>query len=382
MKTLLIAATAMTMLTAAPAIAQQRVVAHGPMMAGGMQGRGNMGMGMRPGMQGRPPMVHPGRPRWGSKIGGRWWGGSNAPGGWSSYRRPYRGWTVPSYWVAPRFYVNDWSGYGLSQPSYGYNWVRYYDDAVLVDNRGSVQDSVSGIDWDQYDDGYYTGDTQVYDGGNGGYVQQQPYAPQTYVQPGAGYAPPRGYEDRGYRPSNGVGGAVVGAVAGGVAGNLIAGRGNRLGGTLIGGGLGALAGQAIDKSVTDRNRRNQAYGAQYSQPRYDDGYDRREAQGYAPPPPVYAPPAPVVQPLPPRHDVYRQGYDRGSNWVSRDGTTRVTTTGGYYPGGSTTTVVVQTAPVVTTTTTEIYEDAVTYVRPVRHAKTKRVWRPRPVCRCN
>lgn len=305
---------------------------------------------------GRPPMIHGGQPRWGSKVSGRWWGGANAPGGWAAYRRPYRGYALPSYWIAPRFYISDWQSYGLTQPSYGYNWVRYYDDAVLVDGRGSVYDTRAGIDWDRYDNGY-AGDDRVYAGG----YDDRGYDDRAYDD--------RGYDDRGYaRRDNGVGGAVAGAAIGGVAGNLIGGRGNRLGGTLIGAGVGAAAGYAIDKAE-DRRAPPPPPAA------YDRGYTVPVAPDRAPPPP------PV-------------GYGQGApNWRSADGTTTVTTTSGaggyyqggyYYPGASTTTVVVQTAPVVTTTTTEVYEDAVTYTRKpaVRRTKTKRVWRPAPTCRCN
>ncbi|MCP3734893.1 RcnB family protein [Sphingomonas sp. RP10(2022)] len=339
-------------------------VQHGSVQQGSWQ-HGVPGQPVRPvpqhwqGNGARPPIVHPGGgSRWGSKVGGRWWGGANAPGGWNAYHRPYRGYALPSYWIAPRFYINDWQTYGLTQPSYGYNWVRYYDDAVLVDGRGSVYDTRAGIDWDRYDDAGYAGDDRVY--ADGGYDDR-------------GYDD-RGYDDRGYdaryaRRDNGVGGAVTGAVVGGVAGNLIAGRGNRLGGTLIGAGVGAAAGYAIDKAEDRR-------GPPPPPPVYrgDRGYDVPVAPAYAPPPP---PPV---------------GYAPGNPaWRSADGTTTVTTTNGaggyyrggyYYPGASTTTVVVQTAPVVTTTTTEIYEDAVTYTRrPVVHTKTKRVWRPAPKCAC-
>ncbi len=309
---------------------------------------------------GRPPMVHPGQPRWGSKVGGRWWGGANAPGGWNAYHRPYRGYALPSYWIAPRFYISDWQTYGLTQPTYGYNWVRYYDDAVLVDGRGSVYDTRSGIDWDRYDGGYADDDRVYADGGpDDRGVDDRGYDDRVYDD--------RGYDDRGYRRrDNGVGGAVAGAVVGGVAGNVIAGRGNRLGGTLIGAGVGAAAGYAIDKAEDRR-----------APPPPPRGYDR----GYAVPvAPDRGPPPPPVG--------YAPG---GSNWHSADGTTTVTTSSGgsgyyrggyYYPGASTTTVVVQTAPVVTTTTTEIYEDAVTYTRkPAVRTKTKRVWRPAPKCLC-
>jgi Ni/Co efflux regulator RcnB len=159
--------------------------------------------------------------RWGGSVGGRWYGGSNAPGGWNAYRRPNRGWTLPRYWVAPSFFIGDWGTYGLSTPPQGYNWTRYYDDAVLVDGRGRVVDAVDGIDWDSYDDsqGYAGGGGYaeagdgyaVAAGGGGGYgasYQQQPvqYAPPPMVQDGgysttyssSGYAGAGGYASGGY----------------------------------------------------------------------------------------------------------------------------------------------------------------------------------------
>lgn len=105
--------------------------------------------------------VQTGGSRWGGSIGGRWYGGSNAPGGWNAYRRPNRGWQVPSYWNSPNFYIGDYAGYGLFAPPQGYYWQRYYDDAVLIDSRGRVSDSRAGIDWD--------GGSAYADGGAGGY---------------------------------------------------------------------------------------------------------------------------------------------------------------------------------------------------------------------
>jgi Ni/Co efflux regulator RcnB len=311
--------------------------------------------------------------RWGSSVDGRWWGGANAPGGWRAYRRPTRGWALPNYWIAPRFYVTDWQAYGLRQPANGYSWTRYYDDAVLIDSRGSVYDSISGIDWNRGDDAYYATDDAVYAGSG----QRGGYADHGYD----------GQDDR--RRSSGVGGAVAGAIVGGVAGNVIAGRGNRLGGALIGAGVGASAGYAIDRSQ-DRSHRAPpppAYGDNpaYDAPGYGAGYEPPVAPRHAPRPPVaYAPPPPPPmayhQPMP----------HRGSGWASSDGGTTVTTTTGYvaggyyYPAGSTTTVLIQSAPIVTTTTTAIYQDEVTYVRPAVHkVYRKRVWKPRraPLCGC-
>ena len=306
------------------------------------------------------PVAAPRSSRWGSKIGGRWWAGANAPGGWAGYRRPHRGWAVPAYWNAPRFYVGDWSNYGLAQPPQGYNWTRYYDDAVLIDARGSVYDTTSDIDWDR--------------AGGGGYVAADPRA---YARNDTVYASP---SDRGYvqpyanrpapRRDTGVGGAAIGAVAGGVAGNVIGGRGNRLGGTLIGTGLGAAAGSAIDKAE-DRGRRAppppvRDYGAGYAQP---PAY-AADAVDYAPDyAREYAPPSYAAD-YPPRQPSYAPEYRQpgrdtvapGGIWTSPDGVTTVTTTSGQaYPAGSTT-VIVQSVPVTTTTTTTEYYDTVSRPR--------------------
>lgn len=136
---------------------------------------------------GTRPVHNRGGSRWGGSFNGRWSGGVNAPGGWNAYRRPSRGYRLPSYWISPNFFINDFGGYGLYAPPQGYGWQRYYDDAVLVDPRGRVQDSVHGLDWDGgygYDDGGYA---------QGGYSS----ADYGYAQGGAGgqaYAYPQQYQ--------------------------------------------------------------------------------------------------------------------------------------------------------------------------------------------
>uniref|UniRef100_UPI0035CC6FDB RcnB family protein n=1 Tax=uncultured Sphingomonas sp. TaxID=158754 RepID=UPI0035CC6FDB len=113
--------------------------------------------------------------RWGGSVGGHWQGGVNAPGGWNAYRHPSRGYHMPRYWFSPSFFIGDYAGYGLSAPPLGYGWYRYYDDAVLLDSRGRVYDSVDRLDWDggYGDDGDYAQD---------GYAEQ-------YRQSGPRYAP-------------------------------------------------------------------------------------------------------------------------------------------------------------------------------------------------
>ncbi|MEN2789605.1 RcnB family protein [Sphingomonas oligophenolica] len=154
------------------------------------------------------------RSRWGGSVSGHWQGGAGAPGGWNAYRRPHRGWVLPSYWIAPSFFIYDYGTYGLSAPPQGYHWSRYYDDAVLMDQRGRVMDSVSGIDWDSYDDGYgYAGGyAEAGDGyaaaagGGGGYGAS--YAPPVQYQQGPAYPPP---VQNGYTTTWSSGGAYAGS---------------------------------------------------------------------------------------------------------------------------------------------------------------------------
>ena len=109
-----------------------------------------------------PPAPRP--PRWGGRVNGRWEGGYRAPGGWGAYRRPTRGWRVPNYWIGSNFYIDDYAFYGLATPPRGYRWIRYYDDAVMIDDQGRVYDSVGNIGWDRYEGAYGPGPQPVYQG--------------------------------------------------------------------------------------------------------------------------------------------------------------------------------------------------------------------------
>lgn len=151
--------------------------------------------------------------RWGGNINGRWYGGVQAPGGWGAYRRPSRGYQLDRYWMSGNFQIPDYYSFGLQAPPNGYFWVRYYDDAVLVDNYGRVRDSVSGIAWAsaeaEADAGYGSASAAAAASAGGGYGggmirtvepndayyqdesgdgEQRYGAP--YPEPRGGYAPP------------------------------------------------------------------------------------------------------------------------------------------------------------------------------------------------
>lgn len=65
-------------------------------------------------------------------------------------RRLERGWVVNPYWMGPQFTISNWQSYGFADPGAGRHWIRYYDDAYLVDQSGRVIDMRGGLDWDQY----------------------------------------------------------------------------------------------------------------------------------------------------------------------------------------------------------------------------------------
>lgn len=312
--------------------------------------------------------------------------------GHHGYRMPFRGFVLPAYWIQPRFRVVNWRPYGLYAPTGGYYWSRYYNDAVLRDDRGYVHDYRSGVAWDNHggydrpdygpamgadhgvydmdgpgmptysdEDGaryeydgewtkgrYVDADGRVYEGQWNGTVTRHgeagagapypaPSATGPSFPPASGYATPGGYDryERCLR-SEGVAGAAIGAVIGAVAGNRIAGRGNRTEGSLIGGGLGALAGLGVEKSMKKCKKylpdEDRAYG----------GHAYR-GQGY----PAYG---------------YYPGYY-------------------YYPQPVITTITVGQPVTTTTVTEEVYYETVPVKRKsVRKWKAKPKPKPRCVCR--
>ncbi len=71
-----------------------------------------------------------------------------APYGWNSYRRLSIGLSLaPQLWGQNYWIADPWS-YRLPDAYGQYRWVRYYDDALLVDlESGQVVDAVYGIFW-------------------------------------------------------------------------------------------------------------------------------------------------------------------------------------------------------------------------------------------
>ncbi|HEV7661360.1 MAG TPA: RcnB family protein [Allosphingosinicella sp.] len=72
------------------------------------------------------------------------------PGRNFRYSRLRRGGSINSFWFAPQFYIGNWQAYGFAAPGDDQRWVRYYDDAYLIDGGGRVLDERYGVDWDNY----------------------------------------------------------------------------------------------------------------------------------------------------------------------------------------------------------------------------------------
>ena len=232
-----------------------------------------------------------------------------AAAGRSAYRRPVRGYALPPYWIGPRFVVTDFRAYGLTPPLPGYRWVRYYDDAVLIDARGSVFDARFDVDW---------------------------------ARRGARERP----DDR----------RVAAADVGDVHDQAVP--------------DGSRAARHGDRHAADRAGARLAFRDDAPVAPAEDAWVAPDDEADGLPPPHrtrgrrYAiPVAPEYAPPPPPGYAAATGE---TEWHSPDGTTTVTTTigdghavGGYgAPGAATTTVVIRTAPAVTTTTTEIYDEPV------------------------
>jgi Ni/Co efflux regulator RcnB len=112
-----------------------------------------------PGHGPRPPAGHSwrgggmvGMPAHGPNVQVRHYGGGQMRhgGGNFRYQRMNRGFVINPFWFGSQFHINNWQMYGFSNPGADQRWVRYYDDAYLIDRGGRVVDTRYGMDWDRY----------------------------------------------------------------------------------------------------------------------------------------------------------------------------------------------------------------------------------------
>jgi len=105
-----------------------------------------------------------------------------------SYHRLERGWHLPQYWWAPRYEVRDWSMYRLPRPHGEGRWVRYYEDALLIDSNGTILDTRYDVDWDRH------GESWGYDDrGVPSYIEDEMYADDSGYADGEMYADGEAY---------------------------------------------------------------------------------------------------------------------------------------------------------------------------------------------
>jgi Ni/Co efflux regulator RcnB len=189
------------------------------------------GAGMAPQMHGGTRMGEGRAQRVIIRRAGQAAGGMGMHGGGRGMHRFHRidrGGMLPPRWFGSQFVIRNWGGYGFPQPFGGARWIRYYDDALLVDRDGRVRDGRYGMNWDRYDNDWryddegvpmYAGDggydDDGYDGGyddeGEDYRDQYPHGGEVYAQ-GPHGPPPQpcgpcgarsGYSSYGYGYSTG-----------------------------------------------------------------------------------------------------------------------------------------------------------------------------------
>ncbi|HVQ08952.1 MAG TPA: RcnB family protein [Allosphingosinicella sp.] len=201
---------------------------------GGMTGPAVRGPNIQmrgPGMQGRTVRMHGGQMHGGQMHGGQMHGGQmhggqmhggqmHGRGNFSFHRwgphpgrnfrhsRLRRGFVINPFWFAPQFYIGNWQTYGFAAPGEDQRWVRYYDDAYLIDGGGRVLDERYGVDWDNYGEEWgdqdgipaYRGEWR--EGGEDGDYAEEEYREEHHGRGGhggPGYGPPPpGYGGPGY----------------------------------------------------------------------------------------------------------------------------------------------------------------------------------------
>jgi nickel/cobalt transporter regulator len=177
---------------------------------GGMAGPGMRGPQVRTGgplMHGPNVRMHGGNTRMhgGGSFSFHRWGPH--PGRNFRHSRMRRGFTINPFWFAPQFYIGNWQAYGFAAPGEDQRWVRYYDDAYLIDGGGRVLDERYGVDWDRYGEEWDDHDGIPGYRGRGGFVgnevdEEEDYSERSehrggYGGPGYG-PPPPGHGGPGY----------------------------------------------------------------------------------------------------------------------------------------------------------------------------------------
>jgi Ni/Co efflux regulator RcnB len=86
------------------------------------------------------------------------------PGQMKGFHRFGRGQFIPPQFRSRQFFVNNWQMFGWPAPMPGGQWIRFHDDALLIDRDGRVIDGRYGWDWDGHGDRMAYDEDDRYDG--------------------------------------------------------------------------------------------------------------------------------------------------------------------------------------------------------------------------
>lgn len=148
-----------------------------------------------------PPMAHGAHaPGHGGMVGHS--GGGHMKGmpgmghmkGMKGWQRFGRGHILPPHFRNRQFFVHNWQTFGWPAPMPGGQWIRYHDDALLIDGHGRVVDSRYDWDWDRRGD-RMAYDHGGYDEGRGDYDEDDYAGRDDYDEDGYG----RGHHGQGDR---------------------------------------------------------------------------------------------------------------------------------------------------------------------------------------
>ena len=119
-------------------------------------------------------------------------GRARHPGRDFRHRRLRHGVVVHPFWFGPQFHIANWQMYGFAHPGADRRWIRYYDDAYMIDRSGRVLDARYGMDWDRY------GERWADDDGIPAYYGRGDYHPGEEDYAWVEEQDRRAYADRGY----------------------------------------------------------------------------------------------------------------------------------------------------------------------------------------
>jgi hypothetical protein len=231
-------------------------------------------------------IVHPGFGNGGFGQGGFGHGGFNQGGFSNNF---FGGFAFGGFFHQPQFHVQNWQLYGFIAPQQDQRWVRYYDDAYLVDRRGYIHGRRQRVNWDRHGERWGRDERGIPH-----YVGDGDYHPdgRDYRRVESERRYGSGWDYSGY-------GSACGRPqpCGGGQGGHGAGHGGGYAGGPVGHQGGGYERDGHERGGYERRQESGGYDRRY-EGRHEDrryegrGYERRESYGhgqsggYPPPPPA------------------------------------------------------------------------------------------------